>query len=135
MPLSSLSGAGALDGSVARASINSKLDRDAFLKLLVTQMRLQDPTHTMEDKEFIAQLAQFSSLEQITNLSGEIKALARNNASTQAVSLIGRTVEYLDVSSGASQTGTVESVRFSDGSPVLVVGGAEVLPAYVVSVS
>lgn len=135
MPVNSVSGAGALDGSVAHASINSKLDRDAFLKLLVTQMRLQDPTHTMEDKEFIAQLAQFSSLEQITNLSSEIRSLGRSHASTQAVSLIGKTVEYLDVSSGASQTGTVESVRFQDGSPMLVVGGAEVSPAYVVSVS
>ena len=135
MSLGSLSGARATDATVANATIRSKLDRDAFLKLLVTQMRLQDPTHTMEDKEFIAQLAQFSSLEQITNLSSEIRALARNNASTQAVSLIGKTVEYLDVSSGASRTGTVESVRFQDGSPTLVIGGAEVLPVYVVSVS
>lgn len=135
MPVNSVSGTGNTDGSVTQASIGSTLDKDAFLKLLVTQMRLQDPTHTMEDKEFIAQLAQFSSLEQITNLSAEVRSLTLANASTQAVSLIGRTVEYLDPVSGESRTGVVESVRFVDGSPALVVGGGEVQPAYVVSVS
>ena len=135
MPVSDVTGAGTLDASVAQTSMNSQLGRDAFLKLLVTQMRLQDPTHTMEDKEFIAQLAQFSSLEQITNLSSEIRSLAVGSAATQAVSLIGRTVEVLDPASGDTLTGRVESVRFVDGSPLLVVDGSDVSPSYVVSVS
>ena len=48
---------------------NNDLDKDAFLRLLVTQLRSQDPLSPMEDREFIAQMAQFSSLEQMQNLN------------------------------------------------------------------
>ncbi|ABR48870.1 flagellar hook capping protein [Alkaliphilus metalliredigens QYMF] len=51
----------------------SDLDKDAFLKLLVTQMSNQDPLNPMEDREFISQMAQFSSLEQMQNLNDGLK--------------------------------------------------------------
>lgn len=130
-----VSAAGPANTSTPRGPGGTKLDRDAFLRLLVTQMRLQDPIRTMEDREFIAQLAQFSSLEQITNLSNEIRSLAQSSFSAQAVSLIGRNVEYLDASSGGTASGRVESVRFVDGSPLLRIGGADVPLSYVVAVS
>lgn len=69
------------------------LGKDDFLKLLITQLQNQDPTAPMEDREFIAQMAQFSSLEQMTNMSGEFSRLARMISSGQAVNLLGRTVE------------------------------------------
>ncbi|SMP47251.1 flagellar hook capping FlgD N-terminal domain-containing protein [Anoxynatronum buryatiense] len=53
---------------------NSVLDKDAFLRLLVTQLSNQDPLSPMEDREFIAQMAQFSSLEQMQNLNDSYKA-------------------------------------------------------------
>ena len=59
----------------ARSGLGA-LDKDAFLKLLVTQLKYQDPTQPMQDREFISQMAQFSSLEQMTNVSTGIEGLA-----------------------------------------------------------
>ncbi|MDF2545841.1 flagellar hook assembly protein FlgD [Anaerosolibacter sp.] len=62
---------------------NSALDKDAFLKLLVTQLKHQDPLNPVEDKEFIAQMAQFTTLEQIQNMNktmGETKELMEDVA-------------------------------------------------------
>jgi flagellar basal-body rod modification protein FlgD len=72
------------------------LDRDDFLKLLVTQLQHQDPTAPVEDKEFIAQMAQFSSLEQITNMSAGFQKLSDLLASSEASQVLGKTVELRD---------------------------------------
>lgn len=63
------------NNSQATTNSNSKLDKDAFLKLLVTQLANQDPLNPMEDREFIAQMAQFSALEQMQNLNSNITEL------------------------------------------------------------
>lgn len=72
-----------------------ELGKDDFLKLLIAQLTNQDPTEPMEDREFIAQMAQFSTLEQMTNLTGEFQALSGLLQSGQAVSLLGRSVEVV----------------------------------------
>lgn len=69
------------------------LGRDDFLRILLTQLQNQDPTQPMEDKEFISQMAQFSSLEQMTNVATGFQQMNALLSSTQALSVLGRTVE------------------------------------------
>lgn len=73
--------------------INNELGKDAFFKLLITQLQNQDPLKPMEDKEFIAQMAQFSSLEQMSNMNDNFKRLIDLQKINQNSSLIGKTVE------------------------------------------
>ena len=70
-----------------------ELGKDDFLKILMAQMTNQDPTSPMENTEFIAQMAQFSSLEQMTNMSTSFEKLASMMNSTEAQSILGRSVE------------------------------------------
>ncbi len=75
---------------------SSEMDRNSFLKLLVTQLEHQDPTDPMKDRQFVAELAQFSSLEQMTNIAEGVKKLnAKDVQSTmlQAADLIGKEVK------------------------------------------
>ena len=94
------------------------MGKDEFLKLLVTQLRYQDPMNPMEDKEFIAQMAQFSSLEQMQNLNASMVIV-------QASGMIGNQVKWAD-EYGEEQAGIVSSVRITDGKPSLVVGDVNV---------
>lgn len=110
------------------------LDKNAFLKLLVTQLRHQDPMNPMEDKEFISQLAQFSSLEQMQGLNTGFESLSKSSIASQAFALIGRTIDYADPAYDAPLTGRVDKVTFEYGSPILNIGTEKVLLANVVTV-
>ena len=72
---------------------SNELGKDDFLKLLLAQLGNQDPTSPMENTEFIAQMAQFSSLEQMTNMSSSFTKMANMLNSSEAVNTIGRTVD------------------------------------------
>ncbi|MCL2295243.1 MAG: flagellar hook assembly protein FlgD [Spirochaetes bacterium] len=74
----------------------NQLGKEDFLKILITQLTHQDPTNPMEDREFIAQMAQFSMLEQMTNMSRDFNRLHNVIASSQAINLIGKTVQVSD---------------------------------------
>lgn len=91
--LSATSGSSA---SSTTSSSTSGLGMDAFLQLLVTQLQYQDPLDPMDDKEFVAELAQFSSLEQLTEINSGIEGLSSLNQEQQmigAVNFIGKTIE------------------------------------------
>ena len=94
---------------------NAEMGKDQFLKLFVAQLQHQDPMNPMADGEFMGQMASFSTLEQVSNLASE-------NAKTNAIGLIGRTVTYKGTD-GAEHTGAVEKVSTKDGKPSLTVGG------------
>ncbi len=92
--LSGLSSSTASSSS-SSSSASSALDKDDFLQLLVTQLQHQDPLNPLDDKEFIAQLAQFSSLEQMNNVASGITAINDTLAKQDALSAanyIGKTV-------------------------------------------
>jgi flagellar basal-body rod modification protein FlgD len=96
------------------------LGRDQFLKLLMTQLQNQDPTSPMEDKQFIAQMAEFSALEQMTSLSSEFARMSGLISSGQAVSLLGKEVELTQ--NGATISGTVQEVQSGENPQVRVNG-------------
>jgi flagellar basal-body rod modification protein FlgD len=98
----------------------ASMDKNDFLKILITQLSHQDPTQPLGDKEFIAQMAQFSSLEQITNMSEGLSKVANLVARSQALGLLGSNV---DVADGASLvSGVVDAVTAGDYPQLLVNG-------------
>src|SRR5690554_329025 len=94
----------------------NNLDKDAFFKLLITQLKYQDPLTPMENTEFVAQMAQFSSLEQMENMNANMSQFLRIQALSEGASLIGRTVETIDAATGETITGKVEKVTFEEGN-------------------
>ena len=99
---------------------SDELGKDDFLKLLITQLTHQDPTEPMDDREFIAQMAQFSTLEQMTNLSAEFQRLGGLLQSGQAVLLLDKTVDI--VLGSATITGQVDEVTSGEYPQILVNG-------------
>ncbi|HHU92035.1 MAG TPA: flagellar hook assembly protein FlgD [Halanaerobiaceae bacterium] len=94
----------------------NNLDKDAFFKLLITQLKYQDPLTPMDNTEFIAQMAQFSSLEQMANMNKNLSQFLRIQALSEGASLIGRNVETVDADTGEIIRGEVVRVSFEEGS-------------------
>ena len=101
-------------------TVNHSLGKDDFLKLLIAQLSNQDPTSPIENTEFIAQMAQFSSLEQMTNMSAEFTKLAGVFRVSEASSMLGKTVE-LNVGD-TTATGVVQAATREE-NPRVMVGG------------
>ncbi len=98
-----------LDAELRQGRVaSSELGKDDFLKLLMAQMTNQDPTSPMENTEFIAQMAQFSSLEQMTNMSQNFENMTAMFNSSEAQGMLGRTVQ-IDLGAEQSTTGVVEA--------------------------
>ena len=111
---------------------NDSLGKDDFLKLLVAQMQNQDPLNPTDSKESIAQLAQFSSLEQMNNIATSMTALSESMAYfsqqsslTQGAALIGKWVSGVDTDGETTVEGTVEAVKWLDGDPKLQIRKAD----------
>ncbi|MFN2746231.1 MULTISPECIES: flagellar hook assembly protein FlgD [Bacillus] len=117
------------------SSIGTSLDKDAFLQLLVTQLQNQDPTNPMDDREFISQMATFSSLEQLTNLNSTMSTfVGLQDPMSMYVGWIGKEVTF-EGDSHEEKTALVQSVKSSDGQYVLVLDdGTEVSPWNVTAV-
>ncbi|NLY55923.1 MAG: hypothetical protein GX058_05390 [Firmicutes bacterium] len=110
----------------APEELKKELGKDDFLLLMLTELSYQDPLNPVDNQDFIAQLAQFSSLEQMYNVAKSLDTLAQYQlqagSMAQATALIGRevTIAQLD---GDPISGTVERVKIVDGLPQLLVDG------------
>lgn len=112
------------------------------MKLLVAQLRNQDPMAPTDNQQFIAQLAQFSTLEEMQGVNENLVALAllqESNAVlaqlTNSSSLIGKNVSYSDPSSGESARGVVDSVKLTEGQVLLHIDGQDVPLSHVTEVA
>jgi flagellar basal-body rod modification protein FlgD len=125
-PISSVSNPLATDSSTDTASRVPKqvLGQNDFLKLLAVQFQSQDPMKPMEDTAFIAQMAQFSSLEQSQTLTQQMTQLRASQDIATANSYIGRQVTVDDGTGKAVVKGNVDGVEVSDGVPRLTIGDA-----------
>ncbi len=96
------------------------LGKDDFLKILITQLSYQDPTAPMEDKEFIAQMAQFSTLEQMTGMAKDFSKLTSMLMGNEASSALGKSVEIIE--GERTVQGVVKAVTRGEAPEVLVNG-------------
>lgn len=105
------------------ASSGTMVDYQSFLKLLVAEMKNQDPTSPMESTDYVAQLATFSQVEQSVQMNTKLDNILQASVLAQAGSLIGKTVTSAD----GSMTGTVKEVKlYSDGIIAVLDNGNEV---------
>ncbi len=118
----------AVDTSTSSSSSQSSasktnVDYESFLKLLVAELKNQDPTKPMESTDFVAQLATFSQVEQTIQTNTKLDQMLQSNALSQAGSLIGREITTAD---GAT-TGVVSEVKINtDGLVAILENGTEV---------
>lgn len=101
------------------AGAASSLGVQDFLKVLLTQLTFQDPLKPVDNQQFMAQMAQFTSLEQTQQLNARMDALLSTQASLQSVGLLGRTVEFLGET--GRTTGNVTALALDGNSPLLTV--------------
>jgi len=112
-----------VDTSTATATTAKKtLTTEDFLQLLSTQMQNQDPLQPMDDSAYLAQMAQFTSLQQVNTLSSEVSLMRSDQQQLAAVSYLGRTVTMDDGNKG-TVSGPVTSVNTSGTTPQLQVNG------------
>lgn len=117
------------------------MGKDAFMKILIAQLQNQDPTNPMKDNEFIAQMAQFSSLEQTMNLASAFEKFAEAQNQSQLIQynqFVGKNVRWHEMTDKKDEagkpivnegTGTIQSAKFVNGSVVFTMAdGKELTP-------
>ena len=108
-------------GAVASSASTTQakpMGMEDFLKILLTQLTFQDPLKPMDNQEFMAQMAQFTSLEQTQQLNEKMSTLIANQAALQSVGLIGRTVD-ITADGGIAITGSVTALSLTGEAPSL----------------
>jgi flagellar basal-body rod modification protein FlgD len=121
-PISQVLNYGSSQGAVAPTD---QFGKDTFLKLLVAQLRYQDPMNPAEGAEFMSQTAQFTSVEKLTEVADLQTQLLSAQRLLGASNLVGRTITFVDAD-GTDATGVVSAARLSADGPVLRVADKDV---------
>lgn len=124
---------------VEKQTGNSALGKDAFLKILMAQLQNQDPTKPMDDSQFIAQMAQFSSLEQMTNLTKAFEDFAEVQEQSQMIeysSFVGKEVKWHELTEKLDEagkpitnegTGQISAIKFVNGKVEFTLADGKVI--------
>lgn len=97
-------------------------EKEMFLKLLVAQLKNQDPSSPMDQKEMLSQMAQFSTVEQMGNVAQTLQSMQSSNEFTRGVALIGKSVDYIDGMGGVTYNAQVTAVSQNKGETRLILG-------------
>ena len=112
---------GKVESDEVSDTAGGKLDKDAFLQLLVAQMKYQDPLEPTDNTQYVSQLASFSSLEQMTNMNESLANMSMASDLQRASNLVGKFAS-VDVN-GQTITGKVDTVEYKDGTAYLSIEG------------
>src|SRR4051795_10717771 len=133
-PTSGISGTSGASGATPTGGAKDKSkelgDKDTFLKLLVAQLKYQDPSKPADSTQFLAQTAQFTQVEKL----GDIADMLKSQRMVSASALVGHTVTYMD-ENGARQTGVISAAKLNgDSEPILRIGNSEVMLSKVMEI-
>lgn len=116
--------------------------KDEFLSLLVAQLKNQDPTSPVDNSQYVAELAKFSSLEQMQNMNSNISQLVtlqqsngNNNSLLYATNMLGKNVEATDPDTNATYSGKVESYQIKNSEVYFTVDGQSIPASWISSAS
>ena len=107
------------------SSSSLPITQNQFLQMLMAELQNQNPMNpnSSDPMQFVTELAQFTQVEQETNTAESTATIASGQNTASAIALLGHTVDYTDPTTGASDTGTVQSVEFSSSGPSLTING------------
>ena len=130
-------GTAATTNTTATNSSSSSLpiNQNQFLQMLMAELKNQNPMspNSSDPMQFISELAQFTSVEQETYTAQSTSTIATGQNDATAIALIGHTVNYTDPTTGATDTGTVQSVEFTSSGPTLTINGTSGISASAVN--
>jgi flagellar basal-body rod modification protein FlgD len=122
--------------TAASAAQNSMpINQNQFLQMLMAELKNQNPMNpnSSDPMQFVTELAQFTSVEQETYTAESTQTMAASQNTASAIALIGHTVNYTDPTTGASGTGTVQSVELTSSGPTLTINGTSGIAASAVN--
>ena len=117
-------GAGPATSGASSTQTDTKLDQDTFLKLLVAQLKYQDPSNPADATQFLSETAQFTVVQKLEALSTLDQQVLDTTRTQSAAALIGKQVTYTDYA-GTTRTGTVTGTTVG-GKPTLTIDGSQV---------